>query len=315
MNRLVHVAVGVIEDGQGRILIARRPKHLHQGGLWEFPGGKVAEGEDIICALRRELHEELGIEVSQTRPLIKIEHDYGDKQVLLDVHRVVCFQGEAHGLEGQPVQWVSIGKLGDYEFPVANRGILNAIRLPDQLMITGAFKTQSECLEKIRRAIENGVRLIQLRARDLADDEYLALAKQVLAVQEQGVSIILNTSVEVFMQTEAAGLHLNSRRLMQTTTRPVALDKLLSASVHNEQELEHAGKIGVDFVLVSPVKLTESHPYAIPLGWERFAEFARRANCPVFALGGMTSGDIVKATENGGQGVAGISLFDTIKSA
>ena len=104
MKNLVHVAVGVIEDAQGRILIARRPAHLHQGGLWEFPGGKVAEHEDVLTTLRRELHEEVGIDIKQTKPLITIEHDYGDKQVWLDVHRVTAFQGEAHGREGQPVK-------------------------------------------------------------------------------------------------------------------------------------------------------------------------------------------------------------------
>lgn len=314
MKNLVHVAVGVIEDGQGQILIARRPPHLHQGGLWEFPGGKVAAGEEVISALCRELHEEIGIDVSRTQPLITIEHDYGDRQVWLDVHRVTSFQGKAHGREGQPVQWVPIDKLGEFDFPAANRGILNAIRLPDRLMITGAYDTPAEYLENISHAIEQGVRLVQLRAWHLADADYLALARQVLAVQQQGVSVLLNTSLDIFKQTNAAGLHLNSRRLLETPARPVAMDKLLSASVHNETELVHAKKIGVDFAVVSPVKATGSHPDTVPLGWERFASLVAKANCPVYALGGMTTGDIAKAIETGGQGIAGISLFNTGKS-
>jgi len=309
METLVHVAVGVVEDNSGRILIARRPLHLHQGGLWEFPGGKVDEGEDVITALHRELHEEVGIDIKQTQPLITITHDYGDKQVWLDVHRVISFQGDAHGREGQPVKWVAIDKLEDYDFPVANRGILNAIRLPDNLMITGEFETYSECLEKIQHAILKGVRLIQLRAKHLDEKEYLALAKQVLAVQKQGVIVLLNTSLEIFRKTIAAGLHLNSQRLMQTTQRPIGLDKLLSASVHNEAELDQAKKIGVDFILVSPVKATSSHPSASPLGWERLAEFVERANCPVYALGGMKSADLDKVKQHGGQGIAGISFI------
>ncbi len=309
MDKPVHVAVGVIEDSQGRILIARRPEHLHQGGLWEFPGGKVTEGEDVISALRRELREEVDIDVKQTRPLITIEHDYGDKLVLLDVHRVNSFQGEPHGLEEQPIQWVAIEDLGKYEFPVANRAILNAIRLPDQLMITGTFDTVSECLERIRQAVENGVRLIQLRAIHFKEKDYLMLAKQVLAVQDAGVSVLLNTSLELFKQTIAAGLHLNSQRLMQTPQRPIGLDKLFSASVHNEVELEHARNIGVDFILVSPVKPTLSHPNASPLGWERLSEFITRANCPVYALGGMKTAELDKVKQLGGQGIAGISLF------
>ena len=311
MTKLVHVAVGVIEDGQGRILIARRPTHVHQGGLWEFPGGKVDDGEDVIRALRRELHEEVGIEVSQTQPLISIEHDYGDKQVWLDVHRVTAFQGEAHGREGQPVQWVAVDNLRDFEFPAANRSIINAIRLPDRYMITGEFATSSECLEKVTSAVQQGVRLIQLRARDLTDVDYLALAKQVIAVQEQGAAVLLNTSLENFKQTNAVGIHLNSQRLMQIQRRPVSLDKLLSASVHNEQELRQAKTIDVDMILVSPVLPTHSHPDAAAIGWQRFADLVAKANCPVYALGGMHIDDIATAQIHGGRGIAGISSFWT----
>ena len=307
MKNLVHVAVGVIEDAQGRLLIARRPDHLHQGGLWEFPGGKVAKGEDVISALRRELHEELGIDVRQTRPLIAIEHDYGDKQVWLDVHRVTEFQGVAHGREGQPVKWVTLAELAAFNFPAANRGIINAVRLPDRYMITGEFNSASDCVAKIQCAVQQGVRMIQLRAPHLSEGNYLLLAEQALVVQEQGSFVLLNTSLEIFAQTDAAGLHLNSQRLMQFLQRPVAMDKLLSASVHNEVELAQAKKIRVDLLIVSPVLPTTSHPHAMVLGWERFAELVACANCPVYALGGMRIEDIPTAQQYGGQGIAGIS--------
>ena len=309
MNSLVHVAVGVIEDSAGRILIARRPAHVHQGGLWEFPGGKVAQGEEVISALHRELLEELGIEVRRTRPLITIKHDYGDKLVYLDVHRVSDFQGEAHGKEGQPIKWVTISELNALEFPAANRGIINAICLPDKYMITDDYAKTTEYMETIKHAVRNGVRLIQLRAKHLSDEDYLKLANQVLPFQAQDVSILLNTNPDVFTQTDAAGLHLNSQRLMQMQHRPVKQSKLLSASVHNEQELEQAKQIGADMLVVSPVLATASHPDAKPLGWEQFAELAANANCPVYALGGMTSDMITTAQNLGGQGIAGIRLF------
>ena len=309
MNSLVHVAVGVIEDSAGRILIARRPAHVHQGGLWEFPGGKVAQGEEVISALHRELLEELGIEVRRTRPLITIKHDYGDKLVYLDVHRVSDFQGEAHGKEGQPIKWVTISELNALEFPAANRGIINAICLPDKYMITDDYAKTTEYMETIKHAVRNGVRLIQLRANHLCDEDYLALARQMLAMQKPGVSILLNTSPEIFAQTDAAGLHLNSRRLMQAQARPLSQNKLLSASVHNKQELQQAKQVGVDFMVVSPVLPTPSHPHAEALGWAGFAELLGDANCPVYALGGMTSETMAIAKELGGQGIAGIRLF------
>ena len=126
MNR-VHVAVGVILDRRENILLTRRAAASHQGGLWEFPGGKVENGEDLPVALARELREELGIAIGRTTPLIAVQHDYADKAVLLDVHVVWDFAGEAAGLEGQPLAWVSVRDLPDYDFPAANEPIVTAV--------------------------------------------------------------------------------------------------------------------------------------------------------------------------------------------
>ena len=124
----LHVAVGVLTDVNGRILIARRPAELHQGGLWEFPGGKLEPGETLECALARELKEELGVTVKATEPLLEIRHDYGDREVFLDVHRVIAWQGEAQGMEGQPLAWTLPAALGDFDFPAANVAIVEKLR-------------------------------------------------------------------------------------------------------------------------------------------------------------------------------------------
>lgn len=124
---VVHVAVGVVLDAEQRILITRRAADAHQGGLWEFPGGKVEAEESLEVALRRELLEELGITIGAIEPLVEIRHDYGDKQVFLDVHFVREFEGEARGLEGQPLRWVSAAELADYDFPAANTPIVDAL--------------------------------------------------------------------------------------------------------------------------------------------------------------------------------------------
>ena len=123
----IHVAVGVILDTQNRILIARRASTAHQGGLWEFPGGKVEPGETVHEALYRELREELGIETGSASPLLEVRHDYGDQRVLLDVWVVREFTGVAQGREGQPVVWVLPESLKDYEFPEANVAIVDAV--------------------------------------------------------------------------------------------------------------------------------------------------------------------------------------------
>lgn len=133
-NTSIHVAVGVIFDNQqsDQILIAKRPQHLHQGGLWEFPGGKVAAGETVDQALKRELFEELGITVTQSQPLMQVEHNYSDKQVFLDIWTVTQYSGEARGLEGQKCRWVAMQQLlcakSKYQFPEANKAILEKLK-------------------------------------------------------------------------------------------------------------------------------------------------------------------------------------------
>jgi 8-oxo-dGTP diphosphatase len=128
MIERVHVAVAVIINSGGHILISKRPAHVHQGGLWEFPGGKVEADESLNLALERELQEELGIELKSCEPLLEIHHDYPDKQVFLDVWRVTDFTGEAYGREQQPVHWVSATVLSEYDFPEANQPIIQMVQ-------------------------------------------------------------------------------------------------------------------------------------------------------------------------------------------
>ena len=124
---LVTVAVGILIDDAGRVLVTRRAPDAHQGGLWEFPGGKVESDETLLEALTRELREELGVSVEAAEALMVLEHDYGDKQVRLDVHRVTRWSGEPRGLEGQPLAWQRPEKLRNWTFPAANRPILERL--------------------------------------------------------------------------------------------------------------------------------------------------------------------------------------------
>lgn len=125
-TKTVNVAVGVIKKNNA-IFICKRADEQHQGGLWEFPGGKVEAGESVFAALKRELSEEVGITIHSSSQLMVIEHDYGDKCVKLDIHVVSNFSGEAHGAEGQPSEWVAINELSNYEFPAANAEIIEKI--------------------------------------------------------------------------------------------------------------------------------------------------------------------------------------------
>lgn len=128
MKTHIHVAAGVILNDEGQVLLALRPKNKHKGGLWEFPGGKVESGESVRDALARELLEEINLVVDEAVPFLVIDHDYGDKQVTLDVWTVSRFSGTPQGSEGQEIAWVKISDLERYQFPEANAGIVAALR-------------------------------------------------------------------------------------------------------------------------------------------------------------------------------------------
>lgn len=120
------MAVGVILRGD-QVYVCLRPDDKHQGGKWEFPGGKVDHGESVEQALSRELDEEIGIQVTQSTPLTVITHDYGDKKVVLDVHTVTAFTGQPYGKEGQAGRWCAVESLQPADFPAANVDIIKAI--------------------------------------------------------------------------------------------------------------------------------------------------------------------------------------------
>ena len=129
----IHVVAAIIIGQQQQILISRRPDHLHQGGLWEFPGGKVEVNEQPQCALARELREELAIEIEVLQPYMQISHDYPDKNVLLDIWTVRHTEGQMRGVEGQECRWISLPQLaqaidaGTLQFPDANQPILQRL--------------------------------------------------------------------------------------------------------------------------------------------------------------------------------------------
>ncbi len=308
-SALIHVAVAVIVGDDGRILLAKRAKNQHMGGLWEFPGGKVEPGETITSALNRELGEELDITVTTFRPLMKIRHDYPDKSVLLDTWVVSGICGEAKGNEGQQIEWTEPKRLNHYEFPAANQAIIRALQLPDRYMISGHFTESASLFAKVMSAIDDGVCLIQFRAHWLDSNEYLRLARQLSElVASRGARLIIKGPFSLLSEPWCHGLHLTASQL----TPGLKLQKqhpnqLLIASCHGAKELEYAK--GMDCVTLSPVKPTRSHPGATPLGIEEAVRLTELATVPVFWLGGMSVADIALAHQSGAQGISAIDAF------
>lgn len=308
MSDVIHVAAAVLVNAQGDVLVARRHAHAHQGGLWEFPGGKVEPGESALQALRREIHEELGLDVVEARPLIRVPHDYPDRRVLLDVWRVTAFRGEAHGREGQPLRWVEPERLRELDFPAANAPIVTAARLPDRYVITP--EPDGDFLDRLDRVLARGARLLQLRARSLSAAEYLELARVVCArARACGAQVLLNADPALVGAAGAQGVHLSARRLRALSARPLPAGLWVAASCHDAAELAQAARIGADFVVLGPVLPTASHPGAPSLGWETLRTLTETTALPVFALGGLQADDLPRAWEAGAQGIAAIRAF------
>ena len=126
------VAAAVI-DAAGRVLIAQRPAGKHLAGGWEFPGGKLEPVEERLAGLARELREELGIEIATPRPLIRVRHAYPTREVLLDIWVVRRYSGEPRGLDGQALRWCTQDELSTADLLPADKPIVAALRLPEQL--------------------------------------------------------------------------------------------------------------------------------------------------------------------------------------
>lgn len=307
----IHVAAAALTDGQGRVLLTRRPDHVHQGGLWEFPGGKLEPGESVEGGLIRELREELGIRLEASEPLIRVRHDYGDRQVLLDVQRVLRFSGIPHGREGQPLRWTHPHKIRPDELPAADRPVILALRLPDRYLITGPDPLEPDAfLDRLAQAVDSGSRLVQLRAPGLDPHRYADLARRAYACcVEKGALLILNAPLELVQGLPRHGLHLSADRLATLENRPGEPGLLVGASCHDAEELGRAEALGLDYAFLSPVRQTISHPEAPPLGWDRFAYLVDKAGLPVYALGGLSVGDLAEAKRRGAQGIAAIRAF------
>jgi 8-oxo-dGTP diphosphatase len=219
--------------------------------------------------------------------------------------------GRPWGLEGQPLAWVTPQALPRYALPAADRPIINALRLPAEYLITGASVDSPErFLRRLERALQRGVALVQLRAKELHETMLLDLYQEAQILGKRyGVPILLNGSLAQADKVNADGVHLTAARLRVLDSRPLPVDRWVAASCHNRAELRHACRIGVDFAVLSPVKATASHREAIPLGWKGFQALAEEANIPVYALGGMTSADLEQAWHHGAQGIAAIRAF------
>lgn len=303
----VHVVAAILRDAQGRMLLAQRGPRGDYPGAWEFPGGKVEPGEPPEVALRRELREELGIELGDSEPLIAVPQDYPHKRIVLDARVVRTYAGEPHGREGQALRWVDPAALRGLAMPPADRPLVAALNEPSLYLVTPPPGDDDDAFLAAFAVALEGVQRAQLRlppALDEARAARLARAAASLAAA-RGVQLLLNSGhsgAPALAAELGLGLHLRAADL----AAPPDGARAVAASCHDEAELRRADHIGVDFAVLGPLRATTTHPGAAPLGWARFAALRAAVPLPVYALGGLALADVAEARTHGAQGIAAI---------
>ncbi|MEI7842262.1 MAG: Nudix family hydrolase [Gallionellaceae bacterium] len=302
--KVVQVAAAVLQRPDGSFLLAQRPADKIWAGYWEFPGGKVEMGETVRDALVRELREELGVEVLTCYPWLTRVFTYPHATVQLNFFRVTEWRGVLHPHEGQQFSWQATGAVLVDPILPANAPILRALELPALYAISNAAELGVEVfLANLKINLDNGLRLIQLREKNLAAADLRELAKQVVTLAHaHGARVLLNGDVALVNEVGADGVQLTGSQLTALRERPEV--NWCAASCHDVEEIRRAEELGCDFVLLSPVLPTKSHPGAPNLGWEKFAAMAAGASIPVYALGGLTHQNMQIAWQHGAHGIA-----------
>jgi 8-oxo-dGTP diphosphatase len=300
----IEVAAAVIVRDDGRFLLAQRPAGKVYAGYWEFPGGKVENGESASHALRRELHEELGIDVERAYPWITRDYDYEHAAVRLRFFRVTAWHGVPRSREAQAFSWQSARDVTVAPLLPANGPVLRALDLPAIYGISNVSELgENEYLRRLERALQNGLRLVQFREKHLEENRFSDLAaRTVNLARRYGARVLVNGSTAAARQAGADGVHLTAAQLMRACARPPL--GLVGASCHNALELGRAAEIAVDFVVLGPVLPTPSHPGSSGLGWKEFAALVNDYPLPVYALGGMRQENLETAWQAGGHGIA-----------
>lgn len=304
--QIVEVAAAVITKPDGSFLLTCRPDGKPFSGYWEFPGGKVEANETPLHALDRELQEELGIQIIHAYPWISRVFSYSHATVRLRFFCVAEWQGEPWARENQQLSWQFPDDVAVTPMLPANAPILRALSLPSVFAITHAFELGIDTsIMQIKRALQSGLRLIQIREKEMNKGMLRMFTSQVITLAHSfDAKVLINSDAEFSRELCADGVHLTSSQLMSLVNRPGPEYGWCSASCHNAEELFMAEQLGLDFVVLGPVLPTLSHPELTSLGWRKFAALIQGYSLPVYALGGLQHEDLMNAQEQGAHGIA-----------
>ena len=293
----VHVAIALLFHQQ-KVLVGWREAKQHQGNKHEFPGGKVEKGETPAQACRREVYEEVGIDVVNWHAFDFIRHEYDDVIVHLHIFHAAVTAEQCAEIQ-TPWSWYTRPELLDLNFPKANRAMLQRLYWQPYIKVSAE-------LGDIQHVSEQ--QLMYWRPAHVVE-----VSEVQSFSPKQRSQLILN--VEIFkqldnvQQAEIAAVHLKQQQLMNLQQGDLAVGIRYIAACHDQPSLLHAAAIGCDAVLLSPVQATVSHPEQQGLGWQQFQMLASQMHIPVFALGGLKPTDLTTAQQYNAYGVAGISAF------
>ena len=314
-EKIIDVAVGLLIRPDGKLLLGQRPEGKPWSGWWELPGGKLEPGETVQQALSRELHEELGIQVTQAYPWVTYVHAYPQTTVRLAFCHVTGWEGKPQGLENQQLEWVEptqasrVGELLPATLPP-----LRWLQLPTSYGISsiGSPAGLEGFLLRLDHALAKGLKLVQFREPEWPEGPnavslQAALQEVLNRCHATGARVLVNSVHPESWWSQADGVHLRAIDTKQHSTRPdIPPNALVGVSTHCHADVVQARHLNADFAVLGPVLATPTHPEHKGLGWQGFTEGIQDAGLPVFALGGQSEATREQARQHGAHGIAGI---------
>lgn len=296
----LNVAIGLLVH-QNRILVGWREENQHQGNKHEFPGGKVEAGETPVEACRREIYEEVGLNVGldHWKKFDVIRHEYDD--VIVQLHFFIAYLSDEESQKVvAPWKWIVRDQLLQLNFPKANTSIVKRLYWQRLIKI-------SHVLSSLNHIPDDRLLYWRIAESEFSLEEFSQYSIEKLS--KIIVNINIFNQLGELQKNAIQTIHLKQDQLLQLGRNQLDSSKRYIAACHNLEALKHAEEIGCDATFLSPVLATETHPDAQALGWGNFAEMALQANLVIFALGGVSPELLNDAQNNHAYGVAGIRSF------